>query len=196
MSAPCKFEISILKHDEQEIIRDTHYPAIGEMSRDGLESLRSRLRDVHDKERTLARHRQREAKGKAEPRGKSFSGTVEHATQRKQVFVAAIKRVNKELKRIQKFEARKELGEAARRALALRRAQQFSRPMNDPSPNEGMACDSQSAPQYEGPAIEDRKCVAGEQARTGETGRQPQERVTPRIVRTSYACANAGTAMN
>jgi hypothetical protein len=107
MPAPCKFEISILKHDEQEIIRDTHHPAVGEMSRDKLESLRSRLRDIHDKERTVARHRQREAKGKAEPRGKSFSGTAEHATQRKQVFVAAIKRVNKELKRIKKFEAKK-----------------------------------------------------------------------------------------
>jgi hypothetical protein len=138
MPAPCKFEISILKHDEQEIVRDSHHPAVGEMSRDGLESLRSRLRDLHDKERTLARHRQREAKGKAESRGSSFSGTAEHATQRKQVFVAAIKRVNKELKRIQKFEARKELGAAAQRALALRRAQQFSRQQNDPSPHEGM----------------------------------------------------------
>lgn len=138
MPAPCKFELSILNHDEQEIIRDTHHPAVGEMARDRLESLRSRLRDLRDKERTLARHRQREAKGKAEPRGKSFSGTAEHATQRKQVFVAAIKRVNKELKRIRKFEARKELGEAARRALALRRAQQFSRPQNDPSSHEGM----------------------------------------------------------
>ena len=49
-------------------------------------------------------------KGKAEPRGKSFSGTAEHAIQRKQVFVAAIKRVNKELTRLRKFEARKELG--------------------------------------------------------------------------------------
>jgi diadenosine tetraphosphate (Ap4A) HIT family hydrolase len=138
MPAPCKFEISILKHDEQEIIRDTHHPAIGDMSRDKLESIRSRLRDIHGKERTLARHRQRETKGKAESRGSSFSGTAEHATQRKQVFVAAIKRVNKELKRIQKFEAKKELGEAARRALALRRAQQFARMPNDPSPHEGM----------------------------------------------------------
>ncbi|MGH6739767.1 MAG: hypothetical protein ACREDY_12195, partial [Bradyrhizobium sp.] len=87
MPAPCKFELSILNHDEQEIIRDTHHPAVGEMARDRLESLRSRLRDIRDKERTFARHRRREAKGKAEPRGKSFSGTAEHATQRKQVFV-------------------------------------------------------------------------------------------------------------
>ena len=78
------------------------------------------------------------SKGKAEPRAKSFSGTAEHAIQRKQVFVAATKRVNKELKRLRKFEARKELGEAARRALALRRAQQFSRPQNDPGVREGM----------------------------------------------------------
>jgi hypothetical protein len=138
MPAPCKFETSILKHDEQEIIRDTHHPAVGELPRDTLESLRSRLRELHDKERTLARHRRREVKGKAEPRGKSFSGTAKHAIQRKQVFVAAIKRVNKELTRLRKFEARKELGEAARRALALRRAQQFSRPQNDPGVREGM----------------------------------------------------------
>ena len=38
MSAPCKFELSILKHDEQEIIRDTHHPAVGEMGRDRLEN--------------------------------------------------------------------------------------------------------------------------------------------------------------
>ncbi len=138
MPAPCRFELSILKHDEQEIVRDTHHPAVGEMTRDRLESIRLRLRDLHDKERTLARHRQREAKGKVEPRGNSFSGTAQHAIQRKQVFVAAIKRVNKELKRLRKFEARKELGEAARRALALRRAQQFSRPQNDPNSHEGM----------------------------------------------------------
>jgi hypothetical protein len=138
MPAPCKFELSILRHDEQEIVRDTHHPAVGEMPRDRLESLRLRLRDLHDKERTFARQRQREAKGKAEPRGGSFSGTAEHAIQRKQVFVAAIKRINKELKRLRKFEARKELGEAARRALAFRRAQQFYRPQNDPSRHEGM----------------------------------------------------------
>lgn len=138
MPAPCKFELSILKHDEQEIVRDTHHPAVGEMPRDRLEGLRSRLRDLHDKERTIARQRRRQAKGKAEPRGGSFSGTAEHAIQRKQVFVAAIKRINKELKRLRKFEARRELGEAARRALALRRARQFHRLQNDPSPHEGM----------------------------------------------------------
>ena len=44
MSAPCKFEMSVLKHDEQEIIRDTHHPVIAEMNRERLEDLRSMLR--------------------------------------------------------------------------------------------------------------------------------------------------------
>ena len=52
--------------------------------------------------------------------------------------MAALKRVNKELARVQKFEARKQLGEAARRALSLRRAQQFARPANEPTSHEGM----------------------------------------------------------
>ena len=51
---------------------------------------------------------------------------------------AALKRVNREIARLRKFEARKELGESARRALALRRAQQFSGPTNEPTSREGM----------------------------------------------------------
>jgi len=71
-------------------------------------------------------------------RGKSFSGTAEHANRRQSVFAAAIKRVKNELRRIRKFEARRELGEAARRALALRRARQFSRPRTTPTSHDGM----------------------------------------------------------
>ncbi len=178
MAASCKYEISILKHDEQEIVLATHHPAIGELTRDKLESLRSRLRDFHGKEHTLARHRQREARGKAEPRGSSFSGTAEHATQRKQVFVAAIKRVSKELKRLQNFEAKKELGEAARRALALRRAQQFSRPQNDLRPGEGMRSIPSRRRNIKISAFTDWEGVAGEQARAGSARRQPRKRLS------------------
>jgi hypothetical protein len=138
MSVPCKSELSLLNHDEREVILSTHHPVVGEMERDGLESLRARLRDLRDRERTLSRHRRRETKGTADPRGKSFSGTAEHANRRQSVFAAAIKRVKNELRRIRKFEARRELGEAARRALALRRARQFSRPQTTPTSHDGM----------------------------------------------------------
>jgi hypothetical protein len=124
MSTSYKFERSILSHDEGETIRVTHHPAIHEHDVEGLRALRIRLRQMRDKERTLTRHKQREVRGKAEPRGGSFPGTAEQPVYRKQVFAAALKRVNKELSRIHKLEARTANVEAARRALALRRAAQ------------------------------------------------------------------------
>ena len=88
--------------------------------------MRVRLREMRDKERTLTRQKQREVRGKAEARGGSFPGTAERPLHRKQVFAAALKRVNKELARVHKVEARTVHVEAAWRALALRRAAQFT----------------------------------------------------------------------
>jgi hypothetical protein len=64
-------------------------------------------------------------RGKGAPRGRSFPGTAEHPLERKQVFAAALKRVNKEIGRMRKLDARAAHVEAARRALDLRRAAQF-----------------------------------------------------------------------
>jgi hypothetical protein len=126
MSVSCKFERSLLSHEEHEFVRLTHHPAIYEHDADGLKALRVRLRELRDKERTLMRQKQRERRGKAEPRGGSFPGTVDRPLHRKQVFAAALKRVNKELGRIEKLAARTAHVEAARRALALHRAAQFA----------------------------------------------------------------------
>jgi len=125
MSIPCKFERSILSYDEHEVILRSHHPEIYDAGPDDLKALRERLRDMRDKERTLARAKRREARGKGTPRGGSFPGVAEHPLQRKQVFAAALKRVNREIDRMQKLEARTAHIEAARRALAMRRAAQF-----------------------------------------------------------------------
>ena len=118
MSIPCKFERSILSPDEYEIVLPSHHPGIYDRGVEDLKKLRHRLRDMRDRERTLAREKRREARGKAGPRGGSFPGTAEHALQRKQVFAAALKRVNKEISRMQKLEAREANIAAAHRALA------------------------------------------------------------------------------
>ena len=55
MSIPCKFERSILSYDEHEIILRSHHPEIYDAGLDDLKALRQRLRDMRDKERTLAR---------------------------------------------------------------------------------------------------------------------------------------------
>ena len=139
MSIPCKFERSILSHDEYDVVSHSHHPAIYDAGLDDLKALRQRLRDMRDKESTLARAKRREARGKGMPRGGSFPGIAEHPLQRKQVFAAALKRVNREIDRMQKLEVRTAHIEAARRALAMRRAAQFPpRPPAGDTPSEGM----------------------------------------------------------
>jgi hypothetical protein len=139
MSIPCKFERSILSHDEHETVLHSHHPGIYDAELGDLKELRQRLRNMRNKERTLAREKGREARGKGAPRGGSFPGTAEQPLQRKQVFAAALKRVNKEIGRMEKLEARATHVEAARRALAMRRAAQFpSRPPAGDTAGEGM----------------------------------------------------------
>jgi hypothetical protein len=139
MSIPCKFEFSILSYDEHEIILRSHHPEIYNAGLDDLKALRQRLRDMRDKERTLARENRRAVRGKGAQRGASFPGTAEHPLQRKQVFAAALKRVNKEIGCMQKLDARAEHVAAARRALAMRRAASFPpRPPTDKTAGEGM----------------------------------------------------------
>src|SRR5262245_35522931 len=139
MSIPCKFERSVLSYDEHGIILRSHHPEIYEAGLDDLKSLRQRLRDMRDKESTLALAKRREARGKGPARGQTLPGTAEHPLQRKQVFAAALKRVNREIHRMEKLEARTAHVEAARRALAMRRAAQFpARPQAENTPSEGM----------------------------------------------------------
>ena len=125
MSVPCKLERSFLSHDEYETIRLTHHPAIYDVEPAELEAIRSRLRKMRAKEQTLSRQKRREARGKRAARGASFPGTAERPSQRKQVFAAALKRINKELERHHNLAARTAHVEAARQALALRPSREF-----------------------------------------------------------------------
>ena len=108
MSIACKAELSVLSHEEQEMVRVTHHPAIYALDGEALKSLQRRLREQRGKMRTFVRQKKREARGKAEARGASFPGDAEHPRRRKQVFAAALKRVTKELGRLRALEARTE----------------------------------------------------------------------------------------
>ncbi len=125
MAVPCKHERSLLDFEEFSLVKTTHHPAIYELGLSDLIETQARLRKLRDRERTLARQKRREARGKAEARGGSFPGTAEQPYQRKGVFVSALKRINKEIKRQRKLEARAVNVDAARRAFALRRAAEF-----------------------------------------------------------------------
>src|SRR5499427_2192950 len=64
MSIPCKFERSILSYDEHEIVLRSHHPEIYDASLDDLSALRQRLREMRDKECTLAREKRRAVRGR------------------------------------------------------------------------------------------------------------------------------------
>ncbi len=139
MSVPSKFERSLLSHEENEAVRVTHHPAIYELEEEALRALQLRLRDMRAKERTQARQKRREVRGKADSRGGSFPGTAEQPLQRKQIFAAALKRVNTEISRLRSLVARAAFTESARRALAMRRASEgMPRPDGGQTAHAGM----------------------------------------------------------
>lgn len=139
MSLNCAFERSLLNHNENEIVSQSHHPHIYDLSVEQLRDAQSQLRSMRAKERTLARQKQREARGKAEERGGSFPGTPEKPTYRKRVFASALKRINKELKHQRALEAKASNAETARLVLAMRRKANFvHHPQADKTPNEGL----------------------------------------------------------
>lgn len=133
-------ERSVLSSDQLSLVDQTHHPAIYDIEAKQLRDLQKQLRAEKGKVRTLVRQRQREARGKAEPRGKAFPGNTEQPLKRKQALSAAIKRVNRELERMRILEARTQHVDAARRALALHRAAKFeaAAPPAKRTANEGM----------------------------------------------------------
>ena len=119
MSVNQRRELSLLAHDEAEVVRATRHPALAELDAKALEATRKRLRELRDKERTLARQKVRESRGKAEPRG---GGTAEHRQARKQVFAGALRRANKQAQRLRVTEAKAAQVAVAKKALAMRTA--------------------------------------------------------------------------
>jgi hypothetical protein len=143
MRVTCKAEQSLFDFEEFEVVRTSHHPAIYGLDHPALVELRDKLRRLRDRERSLTRHKQREARGKAAPRGASFPGTVEAPYRRKLALTAALRRVGKELTRQANLEARAANVEAARRALALHRASKF---VHHPAPSPTAAPDVSSVP--------------------------------------------------
>jgi len=127
MSVPIATEQRLLTDAEFEVVQQSHYPAIFELSRDALADAARRLRDYRDKAGDVARRQRREMRGKASPRGARPARDNTGSTMKKQIFASALKRVNRELGRTARAEQRAGQSEIARRALALRRESRVGR---------------------------------------------------------------------
>jgi hypothetical protein len=138
MAISCRSESKLLSHEELQTVRVTHHPAIYESDLKELRGVQGRLRTERAKLRTLINRSRRIHKGKPDPRENNPPPNAEHLRERKQVFAKALKRVNKEVKRLRKFHANTMLAEAAHRALASRRANFVASPNAGHTASEGM----------------------------------------------------------
>lgn len=139
MAQSIKHERSVMTHEEFEILSRSHQPALREVDDEALVEARRAITDLRSKERTFVRRLRRTAKGRAEPRGSSHPGEVERPSQRKQFFSAALKRLNAELTRRRKIDARETLKASAQKALELKSdARRTARPAPTRSSSRGM----------------------------------------------------------
>ena len=122
MSVPTATEQRALSQPELELVQQTHYPEICELPAGALADAARRLREFRDKARDTARRQRRELRGKAAARGRSPAGDDRGQAQKSEILSGALKRVNRERRRLEQAEARSDQTEASRRALELKRA--------------------------------------------------------------------------
>jgi hypothetical protein len=121
MSVPISTEKRALTAKEFEVVEQTHYPAICELSREALTDSLKLLREYRRKARDRAQQQRREMRGKAEPRGMAAASDNAGTERKGEILSGALKRVNRELARIGKAEKPDGQGDFARRALELKR---------------------------------------------------------------------------
>ncbi|MFN3701624.1 MAG: hypothetical protein ACK4VI_08920 [Alphaproteobacteria bacterium] len=121
MSVSIATEKRALTKDEFALVEKSHYPEIDKLSADELMDTAKRIRELRNKSRDLARQQRREQRGKAEPRGAQPAKDNSSQTFKKQIFAAALKRINRRLTRLQAEDKRQAHIEAAQRALAAKK---------------------------------------------------------------------------
>jgi aminopeptidase N len=143
MAITRKEEQRLLSHEEARLVAPSHHPALAELSPDDLRALAQRLRTEHGRARDMVREASRARRGKGEARG--AASAAEKLLQKKQVFAAALRRVNGQFAR--KAEVRQERRAARqaerntaalRQALERRRAQKPRHPQPGRTPGKGM----------------------------------------------------------
>ena len=116
-------ERRLLTGAEFDVTSRTHHREICALPKAELIGLARRVREYHGKARDVTRQRRREQRGKAEPRGANPAPSEAGTSRKRQAFSAALKRVNKQIGRLEELE-RPSQGEIARRALEMKRADQ------------------------------------------------------------------------
>jgi hypothetical protein len=127
MATSQREERELLGHDAFALIAPTHQPAIATLPPEELRALATRLRAEHAKLRDLIREGHRAKRGKGDARA-AANAEAGKATRRKQVYAAALKRVNNRFDELTHESRRAEHRAALKEALARRQAQRAQHP--------------------------------------------------------------------
>ncbi len=131
-------EDRILTGAERDAVRQSRHPDLQALDRDAVLALARRLREYRDKARDMARDRRRAQRGKAEPRGATPPPAEEGLLVKKQVFAAAMKRVNSRIAVLEAEGRRGRSTEFLREALARKRAAPRHHPGSGRTSGRGM----------------------------------------------------------
>lgn len=120
--------------DDFAAVAPSHYPALAELPAEEVLALARRLREQRDRLRGMAHANRRASRGKGEPR--ATAGNDAALARRKQVYAAALKRVNHRLDVLH--------GQARRawHAASLREVLERKRAAASPHPSGGDAADA------------------------------------------------------
>jgi len=136
MATTQREERELLGHDGFALIAPSHQPAVAALPPEELRALATRLRAEHAKLRDLIREGKRAKRGKGDARA-AASAEAGKATRRKQVYAAALKRVNSRFSELTQESRRAEHRAALKAALARRQAQRAQHPASGFSSSEG-----------------------------------------------------------
>jgi hypothetical protein len=137
MATTKRDERALLGEAAYQVVAPSHYPEIEALPAEELRSLANRLREHHAKARDLLREGRRARAGKGDARR---AATAEHGklTQRKQVYAAALKRVNSRFDALTAERRQEEHRAALRAALARKQAARAQHPQGGFTAGGGM----------------------------------------------------------
>ncbi|MDP3419183.1 hypothetical protein [Falsiroseomonas sp.] len=129
-------EQRLLSHEEATMVAPSHHPELGQLSADDLRALAERIRAQQRRARDLVREAQRARRGKGEARG--AANAAERLSEKKQVFAAALRRVNAQFARAEDARKQTRAAQGLRQALERRRAARPHHPQPGRTAGNGM----------------------------------------------------------
>ena len=103
MGVPVATERRVLTEAEFEAVARTRHPEVRGLPKEELIGLARRVRECRDEARDITRHRRR---GEAEPRGATPAPGGADTSMRERVLASALRRVNREIGRVERAERR------------------------------------------------------------------------------------------